>query len=151
MLHASKAMGRQRKLQVFAKIPPADVDLEIYFLLRCMVKAGEAEAGEAENSYTARSGKPAAWLKGDSEGESAAYSFSTVMEVRALMGPDARKEEAHRMEVAQAGRRRRALAREAVGSGLKEAIRDMGLMEDLVRDEACEKGIIKGGGIRKND
>jgi hypothetical protein len=38
-----------------------------------------------------------------------------------------------------------------VGSGLKEAIRDMGLMEDLVRDEACEKGIIKGGGIRKND
>jgi hypothetical protein len=38
-----------------------------------------------------------------------------------------------------------------VGSGLKEAIRDIGLMEDLVRDEACEKGIIKGGGIRKND
>jgi hypothetical protein len=27
----------------------------------------------------------------------------------------------------------------------------MGLMEDVVRDEACEKGIVKGGGIRKKD
>jgi hypothetical protein len=67
------------------------------------------------------------------------------------MGPDARKEEARRMEEAQVGRRKRALTREAVGSGLKEAIREMGLMEDIVHDEACEKGIVKGGGIRKKD
>jgi hypothetical protein len=107
------------------------------------------KAGEAENCYTARSGRPAAWLKQD--GDSAPYSFSTVMEVRALMGPDARKEEARRMEEAKVGRRKRALTREAVGSGLKEAIREMGLMEDIVRAEACEKGIVKGGGIRKKD
>jgi hypothetical protein len=68
------------------------------------------------------------------------------MEVRAL-----RKEEARRMEEAQVGRRKRALTREAVGSGLKEAIREMGLTEDVIRDEACEKGIVKGGGIRKKD
>jgi hypothetical protein len=36
-------MGRNRQLQVYAKIAPADIDSEIYFLLRCMVKAGEAE------------------------------------------------------------------------------------------------------------
>jgi hypothetical protein len=34
---------------------------------------------------------------------------------------------------------------------LKEAIREMGLMEDIVRDEAMEKGIVRGGGIRKSD
>jgi hypothetical protein len=105
MLHASKSMGRNRQLQVYAKIPPADIDLKIYFLLRCMVKAGEAE-----NCYTARSGRPAAWLKQE-DGISAPYSFSTVMEVRALMGPDTCKEEARRMEEAQAGRRKRALTR----------------------------------------
>jgi hypothetical protein len=55
------------------------------------------------------------------------------------------------MEEAQVGRRKRALTREAVGSGLKEAIREMGLTEDVIRDEACEKGIVKGGGIRKKD
>jgi hypothetical protein len=145
LLHASKSMGRNRQLQVYAKIAPADIDSEIYFLLRCMVKAGEAE-----NCYTARSGRPAAWLKQD-DGISAPFSFSTVMEVRALMGPDTRKEEARRMEEAQVGRRKRALTREAVGSGLKEAIREMGLTEDVIRDEACEKGIVKGGGIRKKD
>jgi hypothetical protein len=139
-------MGQHRKLLVYAKIPQANVDSEIYFLLRCMVKAGEAE-----NCYTVRSGRPAAWLKGDLESDSAPYSFGTVMEVRALMGPEARKEEARRTEEAQAGRRRRALAREAVRSDLKEAIREMGMMEDIVRDEACEKGIVKGGGIRKRD
>jgi hypothetical protein len=144
MLHASKAMGQNRKLALYAKIPQADVDSELYFLLPCMVKAGEAE-----NCYTARSGRPAAWLKQD--GDSAPYSFSTVMEVRALMGPDDRKEEARRKEEGQVGRRKRALTRKAVGSGLKEAIREMGLMEDIVRNEACEKGIVKGGGIRKKD
>jgi hypothetical protein len=51
LLHASKALGRDRQLQVYVKIPAAEVDSEIYFLLRCMVKAGEAE-----NAYTARSG-----------------------------------------------------------------------------------------------
>jgi hypothetical protein len=108
------------------------------------------KAGEAENSYTARSGLPAAWLKQD-KGEAAPYSFSTVMEIRALMGPDARKEEARKIEESKEVRRKRALSREAVGSGLKEAIREMGLMEDIVRDEAMEKGIVRGGGIRKSD
>jgi hypothetical protein len=42
MLHSSKAMGRNQQLQVYAKIPAADIDGEIYFLLRCMVKAEEA-------------------------------------------------------------------------------------------------------------
>jgi hypothetical protein len=41
LLHASKALGRNRQLQVYAKIAAAEVDSEIYFLLRCMVKAGE--------------------------------------------------------------------------------------------------------------
>jgi hypothetical protein len=45
----------------------------------------------------------------------------------------------------QTGRRKRALTREAVGSGLKEAVRDMGLAEDVVRDEAAEKGVVQGG------
>jgi hypothetical protein len=67
------------------------------------------------------------------------------------MGPVARKEEARKIEEAKEGRHRRALSREAVGSDLKEAIHEMGLMEDIVRDEACEKGIVKGGGIRKTD
>jgi hypothetical protein len=67
------------------------------------------------------------------------------------MGPDSRKEETRRMEEAQVGRRKRALTREAVGSGLKEAIREMGLTEDVIRDKACQKGIVKGGGIRKKD
>jgi hypothetical protein len=62
LLHASKAMGLKRKLNVYAKIPQADIDQELYFLLRCMVKAGEAE-----NSYTAHSGRPAAWLIQDGE------------------------------------------------------------------------------------
>jgi hypothetical protein len=144
LLRASKAMGMKRELKVFAKIPHADVDQEIYFLLRCMVKSGEAE-----NSYTARSGRPAAWLIDN--GESSPYSFGTVMEVRALMGPAARKEEARRIEEAKATRRKRALNREAVGASLKESVREMGMMEDIVRDEACEKGIVKGGGIRKKD
>jgi hypothetical protein len=60
LLHASKSLGRNRQFQVYAKIGPAEVDSEIYFLLRCMVKAGEAE-----NSYTARSGRAAAWLPQD--------------------------------------------------------------------------------------
>jgi hypothetical protein len=143
LLHASKSMGRNRQLQVYAKIAPAEVDSEIYFLLRCMVKAGEAE-----NSYTARSGRAAAWLPQD-DGISAPYSFSTVMEVRALMGPAGRKEEAKRMAVSQGGRRKRALTREAVGSGLNDAIREMGMTEDVIRDEARESGAVKGGGIRK--
>jgi hypothetical protein len=145
LLHASKALGRNRVLQVYAKIAGAEADSEIYFLLRCMVKAGEAES-----CYTARSGRPAAWLVSAVEdGVSAPYSFGTVMEVRALMGPAARKEETSRMEgSSQPGRRKRALTREAVGSGLKEAVRDMGLAEDVVRDEAREKGIVQGGGIR---
>jgi hypothetical protein len=143
LLHASKSMGRNRQLQVYAKIALAEVDSEIYFLLRCMVKAGEAK-----NSYTARSGRAAAWLPQD-DGISAPFSFSTVMEVRALMGPAGRKEEAKQMEVSQGGRRKRALTREAVGSGLNDAIREMGMTEDVIRDEAFESGAVKGGGIRK--
>jgi hypothetical protein len=145
LLRASKAMGRKRINQVYAKIPQADVDMEIYFLLRCMVKAGEAE-----NTYTARSGRPAAWLK---QGKDAAapYTFGNIMEVRALMGPDARKEEARKIEESKAARRRRALCREAVGSGLREAVRETGLAEDIIRDEAMEKGVVSGGGIRRMD
>jgi hypothetical protein len=138
-------MGRNRISQVFAKIPQADTDMEMYFLLRYMVKAGEAES-----SYTARSGRPAAWLKQD-KGEALPYSFSTVMEIRAIKGPESREEEARRIEDTKDDRRKKALSREAVGSRLKEAIREMGLMEDIVRDEAMEKGIIRGGGIRKSD
>jgi hypothetical protein len=147
LLRASKAMGRKRTLQVYAKIPQADVDLEIYFLLRCMVKAGEAE-----NTYTARSGRPAAWLK-QGEEEAAPYTFGNVMEVRALMGPKARKEESRKVEEGKLARRRRALCREAVGSGLREVIREAGMAEDIVRDEAMGKGLpgIPGGGIRKVD
>jgi hypothetical protein len=147
LLHASKALGRDRQLQVYAKIAAAEVDSEIYFLLRCMVKAGEAE-----NSYTARSGRPAAWLtSAEEDGISAPFSFSTVMEVQALMGPASRKEETKRMMEAQVGRGKRALTREAVGSGLKEAIREMGMTEDVIRDESREKGIVQGGGIRWKD
>jgi hypothetical protein len=147
LLHASKALGRNRQLQVYAKIAAAEVDSEIYFLLRCMVKAGEAE-----NTYTARSGRPAAWLTSpEEEGVSAPYSFSTVMEVRALMGPASRKEETKRMVTSQVGRRKRALTREAVGYGLKEAIREIGMTEDVLRDEARENGAVQGGGIRWKD
>jgi hypothetical protein len=146
LLRASKIMGRQRINQVYAKIPQADTDQEIYFLLRCMVKAGEAE-----NTYTARSGRPAAWLK-DVTGDAAApYTFGTVMEVRALMGPSARIEEAKKIEASKAARRRRALCREAVAAGLKEAVRETGLAEDIVREEAMDKGIVSGGGIRRVD
>jgi hypothetical protein len=144
LLYASRAMGQNRKVQVYAKIAQADVDQELYFLLRCMVKAGEAE-----NCYMARSGRPAAWLKLPNGASS--YSFSTVMEIRAMMGPDARKEEAHRIEEKKESRRKRALDREAVGSGLKEAIRKMGMLEDIARDEAGQKGIVQGGGIRMSD
>jgi hypothetical protein len=104
-MHASRLMGQNRKVQVYAKIAQADVDLELYFLLRCMVKAGEAET-----CYTARSGRPAAWLKLPN-GESSPFSFSTVMEIRALMGPGARKEESRRIEEKKDSRRRRALNR----------------------------------------
>jgi hypothetical protein len=145
LLRASKAMGRKRINQVYAKIPQADVDMEIYFLLRCMVKAGEAE-----NTYTARSGRPAAWLKQGSA-PAAPYTFGNIMEVRALMGPDARKEEARKIEESKAARRRRALGREAVGSGLREAVRESGLAEDIIRDEAMAKGVVSGGGIRRMD
>jgi hypothetical protein len=145
LLRASKAMGRKRTHQVYAKIPQADVDLEIYFLLGCMVKAGEAE-----NTYTARSGRPAAWLK-QGTGDAAPYTFGNVMEVRALMGPDARKEEARKIEESKAARRKRALCREAVASGLREAVRETGLAEDIIRDEAMEKGVVSGGGIRRMD
>jgi hypothetical protein len=143
LLHSSKSLGRNRQLQVYAKIAPAEVDSEIYFLLRCMVKAGEAE-----NSYTACSGRAAAWLPQD-DGISAPFSFSTVMEVRALMGPASRGEEAKQMVVSQGSRRKRALTREAVGSGLNDAIREMGMTEDVIRDEARESGAVKDGGIRK--
>jgi hypothetical protein len=142
LLHASKALGRNRQLQVYAKIAPAEVDSEIYFLLRCMVKAGEAE-----NSYTARSGRAAAWLPQE-DGTATPYSFSTVMEVRAVMGPASRGEEAKRMAISQGNRRKRALAREAVGSGLSDAVREMGMTEDVIRDEARESGTVKNGGIR---
>jgi hypothetical protein len=147
LLRASKTMGRKRVHQVYAKIPQADVDQEIYFLLRCMVKAGEAE-----NTYTARSGRPAAWLKevtGDAD--AAPYTFGTVMEVRALMGPNARIEEARKIEASKAARRRRALCREAVAAGLKEAVRETGLAEDIIREEAMDKGVVTGGGIRRMD
>jgi hypothetical protein len=144
LLYNSRAMGQNRKVQVYAKIAQADVDQELYFLLRCMVKAGEAE-----NTYTARSGRPTAWLI--LPNGAAPYSFSTVMEIRAMMGPDARKEEARRIEEKKESRCKRALDREAVGSGLKEAIREMGMMEDIARHEAGEKGIIQGGGIRMSD
>jgi hypothetical protein len=130
---------------VYAKIPQADVDMEIYFLLRCMVKAGEAE-----NTYTARSGRLAVWLV-QASGEAAPYTFGDVMEVRALMGPKARKEEARKVEETKATRRKRALNREAVASGLREVVREAGLAEDIVRDESMEKGIVPGGGIRRMD
>jgi hypothetical protein len=110
------------------------------------------KAGEAENTYTARSGRPAAWLKevtGDAD--AAPYTFGTVMEVRALMGPDARKEEARKIEESKAARRRRALCREAVASGLREAVRETGLAEDIIREEAMDKGVVTGGGIRRMD
>jgi hypothetical protein len=147
LLRASKAMGRKRTLQVYAKIPQADVDMEIYFLLRCMVKVGEAE-----NTYTARSGRPAAWLV-QASGDAAPYTFGDVMEVRALMGPKARAEEARRVEEHKTTRRKRALCREAVGAGLREVVREAGLAEDIVRDEAMVKGVpgITGGGIRRMD
>jgi hypothetical protein len=67
------------------------------------------------------------------------------------MGPDARKEEARKIEESKAARRRRALRREAVGSGLGEAVRESGLAEDIIRDEAMEKGVVSGGGIRRMD
>jgi hypothetical protein len=86
-----RAMGQNLKIPENAKIAQADVDAELYFLLRCMVKAGEAE-----NTYTDRSGRPAAWLV--LPNGAAPYSFSTVMEIRAMMGPDAWKEESHRIE-----------------------------------------------------
>jgi hypothetical protein len=75
------------------------------------------------------------------------------MEVRALMGPKARKEEARKVEEGKLSRRKRALCREAVGSGLREVIREAGMAEDIVRDEAMGKGLpgIPGGGIRKMD
>jgi hypothetical protein len=148
LLRASKIMGRKRENQVYAKIPQADTDQEIYFLLRCMVKAGEAE-----NTYTARSGRPAAWLKdGSGDADAAApYTFGTVMEVRALMGPNARLEEAKKIEASKAARRRRALCREAVAAGLKEAVREAGLAEDIIREEAMDKGVVSGGGIRRMD
>jgi hypothetical protein len=146
LLRASKTMGRQRVHQVYAKIPQADVDQEIYFLLRCMVKAGEAE-----NTYTARSGRPAAWLKVTGAGDAQPYTFGTSMEVRALMGPKSRMEEAKKIEASKAARRRRALCREAVAAGLKEAVRESGLAEDIVREEAMDKGIVPGGGIRRVD
>jgi hypothetical protein len=145
LLRASKAMGRKRAHMVYAKIPQADVDMEIYFLLRCMVKAGEAE-----NTYTARSGRPAAWLVQPS-GNAAPYTFGDVMEVRALMGPKARKEEARKVEETKATRRKRALNREAVASGLREVVREAGLAEDIVRDESMGKGVVPGGGIRRMD
>jgi hypothetical protein len=145
LLRASKSMGRKRVHQVYAKIPQADTDQEIYFLLRCMVKADEAE-----NTYTARSGRPAAWLK-DGSGDAAPYTFGTVMEVRALMGPNARLEEAKKIEASKAARRRRALCRESVPAGLKEAVREAGLAEDIVREEAMDKGVVSGGGIRRMD
>jgi hypothetical protein len=145
LLRASKAMGRKRISQVYAKIPQADVDMEMYFLLRCMVKAGEAE-----NTYTARSGRPAAWLK-QGTAPAAPYTFGNVMEVRALMGPDARLEEARKIDESKVARRRRALGREAVGSGLREAVRESGMAEDIIRDEAMAKGVVSGGGIRRMD
>jgi hypothetical protein len=45
------------------------------------------------------------------------------------------------------------LCREAVGCGLREVIREAGMAEDIVRDEAMEKGVpgIPGGGIRRMD
>jgi hypothetical protein len=131
---------------VYAKIPQADTDQEMYFLLRCMVKADEAE-----NTYTARSGRPAAWLKDGSGGNAEPYTFGTVMEVRALMGPKARLEEAKKIEASKAARRRRALCRESVAAGLKEAVREAGLAEDIVREEAMDKGVVSGGGIRRMD
>jgi hypothetical protein len=112
------------------------------------------KAGEAENTYTARSGRPAAWLKPlQGPGEAAPYTFGDVMEVRALMGPKSRKEEARKLEENKISRRKRALCREAVGYGLREVIREAGMAEDIVRDEAMEKGVpgITGGGIRRMD
>jgi hypothetical protein len=143
LLRASKKMGRNRTQLVFAKIPQADVDMEVYFLLRCMVKAGEAE-----NSYTARSGRPAAWLVQPS-GTAAPYTFGNVMEVRALMGPKARQEEAKRLEETKVARRKRALTKEAVASGLREVVREAGMAEDIIRDESME--VVPGGGIRRMD
>ncbi len=68
-----------------------------------------------------------------------------------MMGPKARKEEARRIEEQKASRRRRALSREAVAAGLREVVREAGLAEDIVRDEAMEKGVVPGGGIRRMD
>jgi hypothetical protein len=67
------------------------------------------------------------------------------------MGPDARKEEARKIEESKAARQRRALCREAVAAGLREAVRETGLAEDIIRDEAMEKGVVSGGGIRRMD
>jgi hypothetical protein len=117
--------------------------MEVYYLLRCMVKAGEAE-----NCYTARSGRPAAWLVQPS-GPAAPYTFGNVMEVRALMGPKAREEEAKRLEETKVARRKRALTKEAVASGLREVIREAGMAEDIIRDESME--VVSGGGIRRMD
>jgi hypothetical protein len=106
------------------------------------------KAGEAENTYTARSGRPAAWLVQPS-GNAAPYTFGNVMEVRALMGPKARKEEARKLEETKVMRRKRALNKEAVASGLREVVREAGLAEDIVRDESM--GVVPGGGIRRMD
>jgi hypothetical protein len=143
LLRASKKMGRKRTHMVYAKIPQADVDMEVYFLLRCMVKAGEAE-----NTYTARSGRPAAWLVQPS-GNAVPYTFGNVMEVRALMGPKARQEEARKLEETKVARRKRALTKEAVASGLREVVREAGMAEDIIRDESM--GVVPGGGIRRMD
>ena len=127
--------ARKQKPQGFyAKVMESPTDSEMYFLLRCM-----KEVGEASSIYTARSGKPAAFLK-DPEGKSddRPMSFDSVQDIRQIMTPKSLKEEQKRIQEAKEERKRKKKERELLKRGIKRTF------EQALQDEEDTRRINNG-------
>ena len=136
--------ARTKKPQGFrVKICPADADSTIYFLLRCM-----AGSGQANNVFTARSGKPCIWMKLP-DGQEKPIAFNTEQEVRQAMSQASLDEEQKRINNRKEIRTRITLERETLKNGIKQAHRDAIEAEATARDISKTRG--NNGNIRNID
>ena len=127
--------ARDKKPQGFrVKVSPADADSTIYFLLRCMVGSGQAN-----NVFTARSGKPCVWVKLP-DGQEKPIAFNTEQEVRQAMSQKSLEEENRRINDKKEIRSRIVLERESLKRGIKQAHEEAFEAEATAREISKTRG-----------
>ena len=107
-----------------------------------------AGSGQANNVFTARSGKPCIWMKLP-DGQEKPIAFNTEQEVRQAMSQASLDEEQKRINNRKEIRTRITLERETLKNGIKQAHRDAIEAEATARDISKTRG--NNGNIRNID